>query len=109
MLAFLLLPLVVGTVGSTTYGVAKNTTLHNVRCLNAFGSGSFAGIINSIEFVVNLADDGGAKIISCVFISFRVVYIDCGRQNRVLELAFFFNRNCGKDCSLYEDVIFFLR
>lgn len=53
-----------GTVGSTTYGVAKNTTLHNVRCLNAFGSGSFAGIINSIEFVVNLADDGGAKIIS---------------------------------------------
>lgn len=51
-----------GSAASTTYGIAKNSTVHNVRCLNAQGSGSFAGIINAIEFVVNAGGD--TRIIS---------------------------------------------
>lgn len=52
-----------GTAASTTYGIAKGATVHNVRCLNAFGTGSFAGIINSIEFVTNFQTTS-TKIIS---------------------------------------------
>jgi serine protease len=40
-----------GTIGSSTYGVAKNVRLIGVRVLNCQGSGSFAGIIAGIEWV----------------------------------------------------------
>lgn len=53
-----------GTIGATTMGVAKNTNIYNVRCLNALGSGSFAGIINAVQHVVEWNDRPGAKIIS---------------------------------------------
>lgn len=43
---------VAGTVGGTTYGVAKKVTLHPVRVLGCDGSGSTSGVISGIEWVV---------------------------------------------------------
>ncbi|HEX6749341.1 MAG TPA: S8 family peptidase [Longimicrobium sp.] len=42
---------VAGTIGSTTYGVAKNALLRGVRVLNCSGSGSTSGIIAGIDWV----------------------------------------------------------
>ncbi len=44
---------VAGTVGGSTYGVAKGVTLHGVRVLDCSGSGSTAGVIAGIEWVTN--------------------------------------------------------
>jgi subtilisin family serine protease len=43
---------VAGTVGAKTYGVAKDVNLWSVRVLNCAGSGSWAGIINAINYVI---------------------------------------------------------
>ncbi len=43
---------VAGTVGGTTYGVAKNVTLIPVRVLNCAGSGTIAGVILGINWVI---------------------------------------------------------
>lgn len=43
---------VAGTVGGTTYGVAKNTTLHAVRVLGCAGTGSNSGVIQGVEWVM---------------------------------------------------------
>jgi subtilisin family serine protease len=40
-----------GTVGGTTYGVAKNVSLVAVRVLNCSGSGSTSGVIAGIDWV----------------------------------------------------------
>lgn len=42
---------VAGTIGSVTYGVAKNVRLHAVRVLDCSGSGSVSGVIAGIEWV----------------------------------------------------------
>jgi subtilisin family serine protease len=42
-----------GTVGGTTYGVAKGVTLHPVRVLSCSGSGSNAGVIAGVDWVTN--------------------------------------------------------
>lgn len=42
---------VAGTVGGTTYGVAKNVTLVAVRVLNCSGSGTTSGVIAGIDWV----------------------------------------------------------
>jgi len=42
---------VAGTVGGTTYGVAKNVTLYAVRVLNCSGSGSNSGVIAGVDWV----------------------------------------------------------
>ena len=42
---------VAGTVGGETYGVAKDVTLVAVRVLNCAGNGSFAGVIQGIDWV----------------------------------------------------------
>ena len=42
---------VAGTVGSSTYGVAKDVTLHGVRVLNCSGSGSTSSILAGIDWV----------------------------------------------------------
>ena len=39
------------TAGGTLYGVAKKMTLHAVRVLDCGGSGSFAGVIQGIDWV----------------------------------------------------------
>lgn len=52
-----------GTVGSTTYGIAKNATLFNIRVLSALGTGSIGGIVNGVNFAVN-HNFNGVKIIS---------------------------------------------
>jgi PKD repeat protein len=43
---------VAGTVGGTTYGVAKSVRLVGVRVLNCSGSGSTSGVIAGIDWVV---------------------------------------------------------
>lgn len=42
---------VAGTVGGTTYGVAKGVTLVAVRVLDCAGSGTFAGVVAGIDWV----------------------------------------------------------
>ncbi len=40
-----------GTIGGTTYGVAKDVTVHGVRVLGCDGSGDDAGVIAGIDWV----------------------------------------------------------
>lgn len=42
-----------GTIGSKTYGIAKNVELVAVKVMNALGSGVTSDIVKGIEFVVN--------------------------------------------------------
>lgn len=44
---------VAGTIGGTTYGVAKGVTLIPVRVLDCNGSGSTAGVIAGVEWVID--------------------------------------------------------
>ena len=44
---------VAGTVGGSTWGVAKNVTIHGVRVLDCNGSGSTAGVIAGVDWVAN--------------------------------------------------------
>lgn len=43
---------VAGTIGSKTYGVAKNVNLSAVRVMNPLGSGTISDIIKGLEFAV---------------------------------------------------------
>lgn len=61
---------VAGTIGGSTYGVAKNVKLHAVRVLNCAGSGSTSGVIAGINWVTahhvhpavaNMSLGGGAS------------------------------------------------
>ncbi len=44
---------VAGTVGGTTYGVAKGTSLVAVRVLDCAGSGTWSGVVAGIDWVVS--------------------------------------------------------
>ncbi|RYP54759.1 hypothetical protein DL769_010297 [Monosporascus sp. CRB-8-3] len=44
---------VAGTIGATTYGVAKNTRLYAVKVLNASGSGTTSGVVSGMNFVAS--------------------------------------------------------
>ena len=48
-----------GTVGGTTYGVAKAVTLVAVRVLNCSGSGTNSGVIAGVDWVT--ANHGGRR------------------------------------------------
>ncbi len=59
-----------GTVGGTTYGVAKGVTLHAVRVLDCSGSGTTSGVIQGVDWVTanrvrpavaNMSLGGGAS------------------------------------------------
>jgi subtilisin family serine protease len=61
---------VAGTVGGTTYGVAKQITLHGVRVLNCAGSGYTSDVVAGIDWVTanaikpavaNMSLGGGAS------------------------------------------------
>ncbi|MBW3655550.1 MAG: S8 family peptidase, partial [Gemmatimonadetes bacterium] len=43
---------VAGTVGGTTYGIAKSVTLVRVRVLDCGGSGTWSGVVAGIDWVV---------------------------------------------------------
>ena len=51
---------VAGTVGGTTYGVAKGVTLVAVRVLNCSGSGTWSGVIAGMDWVVGHHGTGRA-------------------------------------------------
>ena len=40
-----------GTIGGTTYGVAKGVTIHPIRVLDCFGSGTLSGILSGMDWV----------------------------------------------------------
>jgi subtilisin family serine protease len=42
---------VAGTIGGTTYGIAKNVRLHGVRVLDCSGSGTLSGVIAGVDWV----------------------------------------------------------
>ena len=44
---------VAGTIGSTTYGVAKSVMLRGVKVLDCNGSGSLTGILNGINWLIS--------------------------------------------------------
>lgn len=44
---------VAGIVGSRTFGVAKNVTLVDVKCLDGRGQGTLMSVITALEWVVN--------------------------------------------------------
>jgi subtilisin family serine protease len=44
---------VAGTIGGSTYGVAKSAMLRGVRVLNCSGSGSNSGVIAGVDWVTN--------------------------------------------------------
>jgi len=59
---------VAGTIGGSTYGVAKNVTLHAVRVLDCNGAGRFSSLISAVDWitsnhispaVVNISISGG--------------------------------------------------
>jgi len=50
---------VAGTVGGTTYGVAKRTNLIGVKVLGASGSGSNSGVLAGIDWAVSNARTNG--------------------------------------------------
>jgi subtilisin family serine protease len=61
---------VAGTIGGTTYGVAKSVTLHAVRVLSCSGSGTNSGVIAGVDWVrgnhvkpavANMSLGGGAS------------------------------------------------
>jgi subtilisin family serine protease len=61
---------VAGTTGGTTYGVAKQVTIHPVRVLNCQGSGTNSGVIAGVDWVranrvspavANMSLGGGAS------------------------------------------------
>jgi aqualysin 1 len=61
---------VAGTIGSTTYGVAKSVSLHAVRVLDCAGSGTNSGVIAGMDWVAanhaspavaNMSLGGGAS------------------------------------------------
>lgn len=61
---------VAGTIGSATYGVAKNVTVIPVRVLDCAGSGSVSGVVGGIDWVganaikpavANMSLGGGAS------------------------------------------------
>nr|P80146.3 RecName: Full=Extracellular serine proteinase; Flags: Precursor [Thermus sp. Rt41A]AAA82980.2 serine proteinase [Thermus sp. Rt41A] len=61
---------VAGTIGGTTYGVAKGVTLHPVRVLDCNGSGSNSSVIAGLDWVtqnhvkpavINMSLGGGAS------------------------------------------------
>ncbi len=53
---------VAGTVGSNTYGVAPGVTIIALRVLGCSGSGSYAGIIAAMDYVV--ANGSGPSVIN---------------------------------------------
>jgi subtilisin family serine protease len=53
---------VAGTVGGSTYGVAKNVRLVGVRVLNCNGSGSTAGVIAGIDYVTGAHSAGAPAV-----------------------------------------------
>ncbi|MFZ0751024.1 MAG: S8 family peptidase, partial [Pyrinomonadaceae bacterium] len=44
---------VAGTIGGSTYGIAKNIWLHRVRVLDCNGSGSLSGVIAGVNWVTS--------------------------------------------------------
>ncbi|MEO7735450.1 MAG: S8 family peptidase, partial [Kofleriaceae bacterium] len=47
---------VAGTIGATTYGMAKNVTLHPVRVLDCAGNGTVSGVIAGVNWVASTAN-----------------------------------------------------
>ena len=65
-----------GTIGGSTYGVAKAVTIHGVRVLDCNGSGSNSGVIAGVDWVtanhVAPAVAKAAIVLGCISLSKRL-------------------------------------
>jgi subtilisin family serine protease len=52
---------VAGTVGSKTYGVAKQVSLHDVKVLNVNGTGSYANVIAAVDHVTKIKQENSTR------------------------------------------------
>jgi subtilisin family serine protease len=50
-----------GTIGGTTYGVAKRATIIGVKVLDCAGSGTYAAVISGIEYATKTHESSTAK------------------------------------------------
>jgi subtilisin family serine protease len=55
---------VAGTIGSKSYGVAKQTTLVPVRVLDCFGSGSYSSVISGLDWIAANHRAGDAAVVN---------------------------------------------
>lgn len=60
---------VAGTVGGTTYGAAKRTTLIGVKVLASDGRGSNSGVLAGIDWAVSNAQQNGRTARSVINMS----------------------------------------
>jgi subtilisin family serine protease len=60
---------VAGTIGSTTYGVAKSVTLVPVRVLDCSGSGSWEGVIAGLDWIVEQQPAGAGPAVANMSLS----------------------------------------
>ncbi|MCF6301262.1 MAG: S8 family peptidase [Proteobacteria bacterium] len=86
---------VAGTVGSSTYGVAKNATIFAVRVLDCNNSGSFSGVIAGVDWVAanhitpavaNMSLGGGVSnaldnAVNAVVVAGVTVVVSAGNDN----------------------------
>lgn len=55
---------VAGTIGGTTYGVAKKVNLTSVRVLNCLGMGTSSGVLRGLEWIANRTDPGTKAVVN---------------------------------------------
>jgi subtilisin family serine protease len=73
---------VAGTIGSSIYGLAPGVTLHAVRVLGCDNSGSWAGVIAGMNWVVQSAN-GGAAVANMSLGGFRNEAVNQATANMV--------------------------
>ena len=74
---------IAGTIGGTTYGVAKGSTLVAVRVLNCAGNGSVSDVIAGLEWIANDHIPGTPAVVN---LSLQVPAIDIGLDTAVTSL-----------------------
>ncbi len=76
---------VAGTVGGTTYGVAKAVTLVAVRVLNCSGSGTTAGVIAGVDWVTEDHESGQPAVANMSLGGSRSNSLDTAVRNSIAD------------------------
>lgn len=76
---------VAGTVGGSTYGVAKDTKLVSVRVLGCDGSGSWSGVIAGIDYVTANHQAGTPAVANMSLSGGATAAVDTAVKNSILD------------------------
>ena len=76
---------VAGTLGGTTYGVAKQVQLVAVRVLNCFGSGPDSGVIKAIDWVTAQHQPGQSAVANLSLIAKASNAMDQAVRNSIAD------------------------